>query len=773
MSASPGSTVESFETYTQGAERDEQGTGDLPTYNDVAAQSGPNSRFGRWRGWIEKRAAERYADVTAEEIERRRARGWSEDDSLQAAEEYHDQDDSISESRSSTPEPPRLRINADLPPAAPPQALPDEHTTSELSLEPSLHIPEEHLSPTHLSIYHFGSRFLPHSTAPIRCILPLQHDRLLLIGTDVGLSVLNMFPAKWADETSPDGVTGIIQKGPADAQARVMWTGEAVYQLSLLEYEDAGECAPQGVVLALVGPELEDSPSSGAHQESPRSLRMYKLASLTSLARWAIAHQDAQPVDLRRLADWHPQETPVKKHRPANSITKGLRNLITEPPARMRRTSFLPSSNSKRPSTPARKDSSWDVVDDLPLRWATDFTSLSSAGSRISNTSVVSYALWHEGSTSSTRHALLAVATKTNIFLYETPRGERAFHFVKEFYTPSQPRSLTFVHQSVQDSFRSPTDVGSPRMTVGHGHSRVASTEALSNSRTPVVAPVNITYEAQTAIFVVFDKRAGIIRVADSAVTEVDMFESGGSVGNISPVCGNGSNVTLNAGGSLRSRRSRGSIDFAAGKEHKGAWVLPSKADIPSIHIPHLGASYNSVFVLTRGKTTHIVADPLPASIHATPPLYTVMWDFPPSSVTARTHLPAPGSSHELPEPSLQLIGMGDEGVEAHELPLSYLSGSHKGKGKALPEPPFAQNPLGEAGFLTVGGHWRRYIGVPQLERMNSAMSISSFESTETEELLSRMKAEEGVYGWWRKEWQDWRIFWLGGETNNSSPVDN
>lgn len=142
-------------------------------------------------------------------------------------EEYHDQDDSISESRCSTPGPPRLRINADLPPAAPPQALPDERTTPEPSLEPSLHIPEEHLSPTHLSIYHFGSRFLPHSTAPIRCILPLQHDRLLLIGTDVGLSVLNMFPAKWADETSPDGVTGIIQKGPADAQARVMWIGEA------------------------------------------------------------------------------------------------------------------------------------------------------------------------------------------------------------------------------------------------------------------------------------------------------------------------------------------------------------------------------------------------------------------------------------------------------------------------------------------------------------------------------------------------------------------
>ncbi|KAG2349236.1 hypothetical protein BDR05DRAFT_410241 [Suillus weaverae] len=774
MSTSPGSTVESFETYTQGAERDEQGTGDLPTYNDVAAQSGPNSRFGRWRGWIEKRAAERYADITAEEFERRRVRGWSEDESSQAAEEH--QDDSIPERRSSAPGPPRLTINADLPLPPPPQALPNECTTPEPSLEPSLHIPEEHLSPTHLSIYHFGSRFLPHSTAPIRCILPLQHHRLLLIGTDVGLSVLNMFPAKWADETSPDGVTGLIQKGPADAQARVMWTGEAVYQLSLLEYEDAGESAPQGVILALVGPELEDSPSSGAQQESPRCLRMYKLASLTSLARWAIAHRDAQPVDLRRLSDWHPQETPVKKHRPTNSITKGLRNLITEPPARMRRTSFLPTSNTKRPSTPGRTDSSWDVVDDLPLRWATDFTSLSSYGSRISNTSVVSYALWHEGGTGSTRRALLAVATKTNIFLYETPRGERAFHFVKEFYTPSQPRSLTFVQQSVPDIFRSPSDVGL-RTTVGHGHNRVASTDpstssALYNSRTPVVAPVNITYEAQTAIFVVFDKRAGIIRVADSAVTEVDMFESGGSVSNLSLACGSGSSVTLNAGGSLPSRRSRASIDFTAGKEHKGAWVLPSKADIPTIHIPHLGTSCSSVFVLTRGKITHVVAAPLPASIHATPPLYTVIWDFPPSSVTARTHFPALGSPQEIPEHYLQLIGMGDEGVEAHEVPLSYLSlsGSFKGKGKALPEPPFAQNPLGETGFLTVGGRWRRYIGEPQLERMNS---VSSVESTGTEELLSRAMAEEGVYGWWRKEWQDWRIFWLGGDTNNNSPVDD
>jgi len=110
----------------------------------------------------------------------------------------------------------------------------------------------------------------------------------------------------------------------------------------------------------------------------------------------------------------------------------------------------------------------------------------------------------------------------------------------------------------------------------------------------------------------------------------------------------------------------------------------------------------------------------------------------------------------------LQLIGMGEEGVEVHEVPLTYLSGGYKGKGKSLPEPPSVQNAIGETGFLTIGGHWNRYIGAPPLESLNSASSI---ESIGTEELVSRVKAEEGVYGWWRKEWEDWRIFWLGGDT--------
>ncbi|KIJ69866.1 hypothetical protein HYDPIDRAFT_77816 [Hydnomerulius pinastri MD-312] len=742
-------SFESFDTYTQQAEQDEQGDGDLPSYDDLAAQSSPNSRFGRWRGWIEKRSAERYADLTVEERDHRRARGWGDNQQQQSTP--------LNQNRaSSVPVPLRIRINADLPNIPAPASEP-ARTTSET------------LAPTHLQVHQFGSRFLPHSTSPIRCVLPIQRDHLLLIGTDKGLSVLDMYPAEWAN--GDDGNVGIIHKGPNEAQARVVWTGEAVYEMSILEYEDIGEGTPQGVVLVLVGPDPDAPSASSGHQESLRSLRMYNLASLTSLAKWTIAQQGTHPVDLRRASDWNIQQTPVKKHRPASSITRGLKSLIIESPTRAHQPatsyqSYLAAPTAKRQSTTATADSSWDVVDDLPLRWATDFVPLAGTGSRLASASVIAYALWQEGGAGPGggrhgRRALLAVATKYNIFLYETPKGERAFHFVKEFYTPVQPRNLTFVHQSVQDTTRSPSDTGSPRAMGGSGHSRVASSDSpfsLYNNRASLAAPANLTYSAQMAIFVVFDKKAGVIRIADAAVTEVEMYDTD----------------SLNVGGSLGSRRSRTSIDFMALREGKGLWVLPTLVELPAFQILNAGISpAKSVYVLTRGKQTHIVPAPLPASIQTTPPLYSVTWTSHPSSVTTRVCVPPLSRSLKSAEtsPFLQLVGMGDDGIEVHEISLTMFS-NRKGKGKAvaLADPPHAQCFIGETGFLANGGHWHCLTSVvapPQLERTDSATSTGSSESVETDEVASRLRAEAGVYGWVRKDAEDWRVFWVGGDAKD------
>lgn len=57
--------------------------------------------------------------------------------------------------------------------------------------------------------------------------------------------------------------------------------------MDLLEAESTGAGTPQGVVLALVGPE-GDSPKD---QETVRAIRMYNLASLINLAKWAIVQE--------------------------------------------------------------------------------------------------------------------------------------------------------------------------------------------------------------------------------------------------------------------------------------------------------------------------------------------------------------------------------------------------------------------------------------------------------------------------------------------------
>ncbi|KAI0375924.1 hypothetical protein BV20DRAFT_985111 [Pilatotrama ljubarskyi] len=240
-------------------EQDQSGGDALPTYDDLAAQHGPNSRFGRWREWIEKRAAERYVDITPAELQRRRQKGWgdgpppaSQTNSVYAASS---QTTSMYGPPSQTSSVPASQTNSVYAPTAynsssypasmystatssyaslPPQALHPQlhlHTNfplSALPVSPLTHaryppppaslIPEP-LVPSRLNLYNFGSRFLPHTTSPIRCLLPLGNHHLLLIGHDKGLSVMDMFPSDWSDEEE-------TQKGPSDAEAKLIWEGE-------------------------------------------------------------------------------------------------------------------------------------------------------------------------------------------------------------------------------------------------------------------------------------------------------------------------------------------------------------------------------------------------------------------------------------------------------------------------------------------------------------------------------------------------------------------
>lgn len=107
----------------------------------------------------------------------------------------------------------------------------------------------------------------------------------------------------------------------------------------------------------------------------------------------------------------------------------------TEPQASYSAVADAPIAHKPLPLRPQERsdtdDSAWDIVDDLPLLWATHYTPLASAGSRLHNSSVLFYDLWRNENARSRGAALLAVATKSNIFLYEAPKGERAFHLIK------------------------------------------------------------------------------------------------------------------------------------------------------------------------------------------------------------------------------------------------------------------------------------------------------------------------------------------------------
>jgi hypothetical protein len=172
----------------------------------------------------------------------------------------------------------------------------------------------------------------------------------------------------------------------------------------------------------------------------------------------------------------------VKKHRQHSSIARGLKSLIDVPlivenqrpisyhnmlsPGSSANTVLGPHSNVllHDPDFPAklspsrRKTSStnlssgsWDVVDEAPLRWATDFVPLATANSRLAGSVVTSYAIWADENRIGRGGQLLAVASKNNILLYEVPKGERLFRFVKVCISPASflTSSQLFFHLGI------------------------------------------------------------------------------------------------------------------------------------------------------------------------------------------------------------------------------------------------------------------------------------------------------------------------------------
>jgi len=301
----------------------------------------------------------------------------------------------------------------------------------------------------------------------------------------------------------------------------------------------------------------------------------------------------------------------------------------------------------------------------------------------------------------------------------------------------------------VADKIRNPLEGESPRRF--HSHKRSDSGSTLKGVTLGASSAIPLSYGTHLSLFVVFDKKAGWIRLADSVVGEVELGEDGGP----QPPGLLYSRDTFSSTMSSASIRQRSRLSFDI-RESVAKWIVPVHCELP---VPGQPGLTRPVHILTRGKCTHVVPCPLP--IQTSPPLHAVFWKSHPKFVSPRVIL-----SENDHQPLLQLVAFGENGIEIQEMGVSFMS--IKGKGRAFPDELIrAEEDLGgDAGFLSLGGNWDRLEQVLSWKQgpMPSAASIFSAESDmDTADILERLKREEGIYGWCRKGLQDWRIFWVGG----------
>jgi hypothetical protein len=357
-----------------------------------------------------------------------------------------------------------------------------------------------------------------------------------------------------------------------------------------------------------------------------------------------------------------------------------------------------------------------------------------------------------------------------------------------------------FVLQSLHDNLsRSASDAtGVLRPTSQHPHGRGYRH---SMRQRPSSFPATVL-NPQLSLFVVFEKKVGLIRIINSAVGEIAFFEEPTTLNTrdtltYSPTSlSSSSSVTSGGLSSISGRRSRTSLDgFGLTKDsNRGAWTLPAKLDLPafdstpptmtSVDAWDVEIQPRSIYLITRGKQSYALRCPLPASMHATVPLLTFHWRSPPSFVVPRVIEVEYGggggnvndsisecsaSSVTVVAPQqcrmLQLTAFNEDGLEIQETFLSSLFGRERSRvveeGVSVVS---SEVVLGETGFFCRGGHWDRPYDAPLgINRSYSVRSGASLNTMATEEVVSRLELNQGTYGWQRKGMADWRVFWIGG----------
>ncbi|KAK4686575.1 hypothetical protein P7C73_g3543, partial [Tremellales sp. Uapishka_1] len=195
-----------------------------------------DARFGRWRGWIEKRAHERHDESTEGRVARRAA-------------------------------PRQLPLALQRPPSYHSPVRHEYGAHPEVAVHPGETDRNTPLLPTSLRRTDYGSSSNSHSQHRITCALPILNGSLVIFGTTGGLGVL------------------ITVEG--EDRGRCVWSNLPVWDLRILRSEQAGDSkTPRGSILVLCGGR-EDSSRPGKPSGKDVEVRVWKLESLVSLVRWS------------------------------------------------------------------------------------------------------------------------------------------------------------------------------------------------------------------------------------------------------------------------------------------------------------------------------------------------------------------------------------------------------------------------------------------------------------------------------------------------------
>ncbi|WVQ84090.1 hypothetical protein IAT38_006235 [Cryptococcus sp. DSM 104549] len=675
--------------------------------------SGGLARFGRWRGWVEKRALERFNDTDREA--RRAARRQippPEPSPVPLPPSY----DSSNPTPSSSSQPPLPDPYAHLPLAARPTPLPN---TSLLSLA-------------------YGSPFIPHASAPITCALPLLAGRLVLLGTEAGLRILN------TDEE--------------DAPAKGVWWGLPVWEIHILHLAPPnGGSTPRGTVLLLCGGAPDSSHPGRPKRGSGAHVRLYKLESLVSLARWsALQAKGYAGLDMSSGsggggggsggggggAGGLGRMGSLSGLGSFRGKGKGKGRMGSDEWTMVDRWSLNSSTNAtSQASTSSPSSSPTPSGEDLPRLWAADHTYLRTPSSTTQgpSSSKPSSDCLTTAVFRNQHRIFLAVGTGTQVVVHagippdpDQPGSSEGdgcrFTGARTLYLPAPPVHLAFLQLpgndlTPDDSSSAPggyagaeeeddttslfeyDDLPTPRSRSDTSHEPLRARSSSYSSRSsyargapPPLAEAGQSGSPSLGLFVSFGSRACLIRVVDSAVLDFKLRSGTGSGGG--------------GGGGLGGLGG----DGGAGK---GDWGALETLVLPGGGVDG-GGEGGEVYVMTRGKETFLFAAPFEIPSHFNTPLAQVLWPESPFSLSASLFSSSPSSPSSSrttntadaagEDITIQLIATSFTGnLHVQQLTFSAGPGGGAGAGRAKP---FGSQRVGEGARIVGVGHGGVGVGV-------------------------------------------------------------